>query len=356
MSSPFLSIHLLLHLLLFTSTALSSFICNSTTTATCSSLIGYVPDNETSLSALQSLFQTTLLSLVGANSLPLSTPSSHVVAANKPILISIPCNCSNGNGTSAHVPTYTVKPNDNLDAIAINKFGRFVTNQQIAAANGIPNPNLITPGQVLWIPLPCSCDPVDGDERVHLAHKVAPGSSLDQIAADFGVNKSTVMRLNNISDPATLQASQILDVPLRACSSSISSKSLDSGLRLSNGSYAVTANGCVLCKCTSSFRLRCNLQPNGNTSVCPAAEKCGNLEFGKSSSSGCENTTCDYAGYTNSTGLSILTTNYTDSSTCSSGGGSPTSSPSNHAHAVGMNLSRALIFIHIFLGILALWQ
>lgn len=56
---------------------------------------------------------------------------------------------------------------------------------------------------------------MDGDERVHLAHKVAPQSSLDQIAAEFGVNKSTVMRLNGINDSATLQASQILDVPLR---------------------------------------------------------------------------------------------------------------------------------------------
>ncbi|KAM0949748.1 putative LysM domain-containing protein [Dioscorea sansibarensis] len=348
MASPFLSIHLLLHLLLLTSTALSSFICNSTTAATCSSLIGYVPDNETSLSALQSLFQTTLVSLVGANSLPLDTSSSYRVPAQKPILISIPCNCSNGNGTSAHVPTYTVKPNDNLDNIAVNKFGRFVTFQQIATANGISNPNLITPGELLWIPFPCSCDPVDGEERVHLAHKVAPNSSLEEIAAEFGVNKSTLMRLNGIDDPATLQAAQILDVPLQACSPSISNKSVDSGLRLSNGSYAVTANGCVLCSCTSSFRLSCNILPNRNTSVCPAAPKCGNLEFGKSSFSGCENTTCDYAGYTNSTGLSILTTNYTESTCSNDGGWSPTSGPRSHA--------RALIFVQIFLAILALWH
>lgn len=37
-----------------------------------------------------------------------------------------------------------------------------------------------------------------------------------------------------------------------ACSSSITNNSLDYGLRLANGSYATTANGCITCSCTAT--------------------------------------------------------------------------------------------------------
>ncbi|KAJ0967938.1 hypothetical protein J5N97_024855 [Dioscorea zingiberensis] len=357
--AAFLSIQVLLLLShLFTASA-ANFTCSATATAKCTALIGFVSSNATTLAAIQSLFQIkSTVSLLGANSLPLSTTSSFPVAAGKPFRIPIPCSCVNGIGASDGIPKYTVKSGDILDDIATKKFERFVTIDEIAAANGIPNPNLIQPGQSLRIPLPCSCDPVDGAERVHLAHKVASGSSFDQIAADFGVNKSTLMAINRIDDPTTLQAAQILDVPLRACSSSISKDSMDFGLRLSNGSYAVTANGCVLCNCTSSFRLSCQVAqgPYANaSSTCPAAKNCGNLNFGESTSSGCEQTTCEYAGYTNSTGTSswsILTTSYNgSSSSCTNG--EPTSSPSSHAHSFKMNFSKALIFIQMLLVFLA---
>lgn len=90
---------------------------------------------------------------------------------------------------------------------------------QIATVNNITNVNLIFVGQRLWIPLPCSCDDVDGQQVVHYGHVVASGSNVSQIAADFGTRSETLMRLNNMTDPQQLIAGQVLDVPLRGDSS-----------------------------------------------------------------------------------------------------------------------------------------
>ncbi|MGW4650806.1 LysM peptidoglycan-binding domain-containing protein [Kitasatospora sp. NPDC004289] len=48
--------------------------------------------------------------------------------------------------------TYTVQPGDSLSAIAQRFYGDANRYQQIADANGIPNPDLINPGQTLIIP------------------------------------------------------------------------------------------------------------------------------------------------------------------------------------------------------------
>lgn len=75
--------------------------------------------------------------------------------------------------------------------------------------------NVIYKGQRLWIPLPCSCDDVDGKEVVHLGHVVKQGSSVGEIAAEFGTTEETILRLNGIADAKMLQAGKVLDVPLK---------------------------------------------------------------------------------------------------------------------------------------------
>ena len=81
--------------------------------------------------------------------------------------------------------------------------------------NKIPNANEIAIGQRVWIPLPCSCDRVDGRDVVHYAHVVKSGSSLGAIAAQFGTDNRTLATLNGISGDAELLADIPLDVPLR---------------------------------------------------------------------------------------------------------------------------------------------
>ncbi|OAY65437.1 Chitin elicitor-binding protein [Ananas comosus] len=225
----------------------ANFTCNHTAVAECGGVIGYVAANATTYGAVRSLFQvSTLAALLGANDLPPSTRRARVAA-----------------GASCAV------------------------------------------GDKLWIPLPCSCDPVGGEAVVHLGYSVPHGSTVEGIAEEFGVDNATLMEINGIADPSKLQAEQILDVPLRACSSSIGSNSLDSNLRLANGSYVLTANDCIFCSCSSSsYQLNCD-STNKSSSECDVPKCPGNLFLGSTSSSGCNVTTCAYTGYTNATGLNI---------------------------------------------------
>ncbi|KAK1324534.1 Chitin elicitor-binding protein [Acorus calamus] len=299
-----------LFLLLAASLSYSSavqFKCTSSPAATCQSMIGYTPANSTTLSSVQSLFGVrSLLSLIGANGLPLSASPNQSVSAGSTVRVPIPCACSNGTGALEREPVYVVKKGDGLDFIARTIFSGFVTFQEIAAASGIPDPNNILVGQRLRIPLPCSCDDVDGFPTVHYGHVVASGSTVAQIASEFGTREDTLLRLNGMDDPKKLQAGQILDVPLRACASSILNNSMDHNLLVPNGSYAITANDCVQCSCSSSsYQLACAAAQGlttRNTSVwaqCPSMQCNGNLTLNMTFTVGCNSSTCVYEGYNN---------------------------------------------------------
>ncbi|KAL9244814.1 hypothetical protein vseg_018539 [Gypsophila vaccaria] len=288
-----------------------SFTCR--TTSTCKSLIGYISPNTTTLSHIQALFQVkTLRTLLGVNSLPPTTPPNFTVAANSTVKVPFPCRCFNGTGLSNKVPKYKVVKNDGLSHIAAQVFSGLVTYQQIQAANGIKDANLIIIGQELWIPLPCSCDDVDGEKVVHYGHVVAKGSSVDGIASEFGTTSQTLMNVNGIKDPKGLIAGQVLDVPLRACNSSVMPGSFDYPLLVPNGTYVDTAHNCVMCKCDASKSLTLECQPSGLKAVdwptCPAM-KCpaSNMTLGSSTDpNNCSSSTCAYAGFTKN--QTILTT------------------------------------------------
>lgn len=82
-------------------------------------------------------------------------------------------------------------------------------------ANNITDGNEIIAGDKLWIPLPCSCDEVGGARVVHYAHLVESGSSVEVIAQEYGTTQQILLSLNGITDPKTLQAGAVLDVPLK---------------------------------------------------------------------------------------------------------------------------------------------
>lgn len=215
LAAPAAVLLVLLHLAA-TATA-TNFTCSAPRGTTCDSAIGYRVPNATTYGELLARFNTTTLAgLLGANNLALTTPPTTRVRAKDTVLIPFRCLCAgNGVGQSDHKPVYTVQPQDGLDAIARNSFDAVVTYQEIATANNITDVNLIKIGQKLWIPLPCSCDPVEGAGDVfHLAHIVDGGESTSGIAATFGVTEDTLLKLNKITDPKSLLAGQILDVPL----------------------------------------------------------------------------------------------------------------------------------------------
>lgn len=189
---------------------------NCSSALKCRSLIDYTPPNATTIAAVQSLFEVKhLLSFLGANNLPNDTSPSSPLPASQKIKIPFHCKCGNGTGLSDKHPIYKVRSGDSLDKIAEITFSRLVTFHQIADANGIPDPSKITVGQELWIPLPCSCDEVDGNTVVHYGHLVQPQSSVSAIAGRYNVSEQTILKLNGIADAKDLQAFQVLDIPLQ---------------------------------------------------------------------------------------------------------------------------------------------
>lgn len=194
----------------------AKFVCNSGENTTCGALIGYSHVNGTTLGDIQTLFNVKkLVDILGANNLPINTTKRHEVGPNEVVKVPFPCRCSNGTGLSDRVPLYKIKKGDTLYDIATTTFGGFLKFPQIQVANNISDANNITAGDTIYIPLPCSCDAVGGSRVVHYAHLVAAQSTVEGIAEQFGTTQQILLTLNGISDPKTLQAGQILDVPLQ---------------------------------------------------------------------------------------------------------------------------------------------
>ncbi|KAJ6717026.1 LYSM DOMAIN-CONTAINING GPI-ANCHORED PROTEIN 2 [Salix koriyanagi] len=164
------------------SVAQQAFRCTEKTS--CHSLVGYKSPNTTSISSIQKLFGVkNRHSLLGANNLPLSTPSNYVIREQQVIKIPIPCICFNGTGASNKMPIYTVQPGDTLSYIASDVFMGLLTYPRIQQVNQIENPDKINASQEFWIPLPCSCEEVDGREGCALC---TLGGSREHCGRDRG--------------------------------------------------------------------------------------------------------------------------------------------------------------------------
>ncbi|XP_059433788.1 lysM domain-containing GPI-anchored protein 2-like [Corylus avellana] len=303
-----------------TAQPLAPFKC-SKAGSTCTALIDYVSPNKTTLSVIQNLFQVKKFrNLLGVNNFSSTASENQTISAQQKIRIPFTCFCSNGTGLSNRSPVYTVVGGDGLDHIAAEVFSRLVTYQEIAAANGVADVNKIDVGQELWIPLPCSCDDVDGLKVVHYGHLVDAGSTVDGIAEQYGTTSSTLLSLNQMTNASDLKAAQVLDVPLKACTSNISSTSLDYPLLVAKDTYFYTARNCIKCACDPANNytsLKCEasgLKPLSNWTACPAmqCEGAGNTQYiGNVSSSGCNQTTCAYTGYDSQTIFASLVTEST---------------------------------------------
>lgn len=326
-----------------------------TENATCRSLTDYTSTNTTTLKEIATLFGVKhFLDLLGANNLPSNTNNSYKVNPNQVIKVPFPCKCSNRTGTSNHVPRYKIVPGDGLDAIARVRFAGLVKYQQIQTANKIPDADNITAGATIWIPLPCSCDQVNGSSVMHYAHIVQSESSIQSIAQEYGTSQQTLLKVNGLDDPKKLQAGQLLDVPLPVCNSSIKSDSSDYPFLVPNATYFYTAHQCVKCKCDSTVgnnNLQCeasNLKPINNWSVCPSTECSGSVLLGNTTSTdSCSRTVCDYTGYTSRNISTTLTTQNTCAVAPSGSGDSD--SGASRSMLNGWVLNKLLILIHFLI-------
>lgn len=95
--------------------------------------------------------------------------------------------------------TYTVKYGDNLSTIA-SRFGTSVS--RLASINGLSNPNLIYPGQVLRVN--------GGQTAYNRVYYVKYGDTLSGIANKLGVSMSTLIAKNGIYNANLIYAGQML--------------------------------------------------------------------------------------------------------------------------------------------------
>ncbi|KAF5745802.1 LysM-domain GPI-anchored protein 2 precursor [Tripterygium wilfordii] len=316
-----------------------NFKCTAGTT--CQAIVGYMSPNTTTLASIQSLFNVRhLRSILGANNLPPTTSRNYKVNEQQTIKIPLPCICFNGSSVSNKIPMYTVRPDDGLYYIAAYMYSNLVQYPEIKAVNNLRNEDLILVGQELWIPVPCGCGEVEGERVVHYGHVVEEGTTVEAIADKFGTSEDTLLRLNGISDDSQLIAGHVIDVPVKACNSSIRTDSLDYPLLVSNGTYVHTANNCIMCKCDAANNWTLQCEPSqvrpSNWDSCPTMQCEGNLYIGNTTSNGCSRSSCAYAGYSTAN-QTIFTTLLTES-TCAS-----PPAPGNYASK--MQLSWNLIFI-----------
>lgn len=97
---------------------------------------------------------------------------------------------------------YTVKSGDTLSAIA-KKYGTTVA--ALASDNGIQNPNLIYPGQRLRVRR--------GSAPATRTYTVVRGDWLGRIAAKYGVSVDAIIRVNGIRNPNLIFPGQVLRIP-----------------------------------------------------------------------------------------------------------------------------------------------
>ncbi|KAI3894004.1 hypothetical protein MKX03_034897 [Papaver bracteatum] len=279
--SKFLFCILILFTLTLSAVKSQGFKCKTTTK--CQSQVGYLQRNATTLSQI-------------------ATHKS--ISVNSTIKIPFTCSCNNGKGISDNSPIYNVTSDDFLDRIARDLFSLLITYQEIAAVNNISNPDLIDDGQLLWIPLPCSCDNLDGNQVVHYAHVVVRQNG----NGDLGVTVESILKLNDGNEEPN--AETVLDVPLR-----VTNTSPDYPLLAPSGTYTLTANNCIKCKCDSINKystLHCEPSPPEikvqNWQQCPSVRCIGSgveanrpsYALGKRSyidNTGCNETRCAYTGY-----------------------------------------------------------
>lgn len=98
--------------------------------------------------------------------------------------------------------TYTVQEGDTLSAIAA-LYG--TSYQELAAINGIANPDLIYPGQVLQ---------VTGNPQApsSTTYTVESGDTLSAIAAMYGTNYQHLAAINGIENPDLIYPGQVLRI------------------------------------------------------------------------------------------------------------------------------------------------
>ncbi|MCL7027361.1 hypothetical protein MKW94_014248 [Papaver nudicaule] len=278
----------------------------------CNALVGYTLYTDLKVSQVASLFQVDPISLLTANAIDISYPDveNHILPAK--LFLKIPITCSCVDGIRKSVSTrYKTRPADTLSLIADSVYSGLVSADQIREANSVSDPSVLDVGQILTVPLPCTCFNSSDNNlpAVYLSYVVRPMDTLAGIAAGYSTTLTDLMNVNAMGVPS-IGAGDIIAVPIPACASNFPKSSADFGLAVPNGSYAITAGHCVQCSCgPGNLNLYC--QPASLAVSCSSMQcKSSNLMVGnvtaQPSGGGCNVNSCTYGGIVNGSIVATL--------------------------------------------------
>jgi len=174
------------------------------------------------LSGIARRYGTSARAIKEANSLR----SSHRIVAGKHLLIPLspfgssaenmvippPRTGGRADATSGKL-IYTVKKGDNLSRI-VRDFG--ISLAQLRRWNNLRSSQYIYPGDKLTIYLPTQVGgpPGSPESYTELIYTVKRGDTLWDIANDFGVSLSNLVRENNLKDPASIRPGKKLKIKM----------------------------------------------------------------------------------------------------------------------------------------------
>lgn len=186
----------------------------------------YVVQTDDTMGSIATRFGTTVQALADANNIvnPNFIYIGQVLTVPDGASAQTPTDGSNAPILSISLRTYTVQFGDTMSAIA----ARFDTTvAEIAALNGIANPNWIYVGQVLTIPnsgwqptteaaQPTTAavgDPNSGRPSADQNYVVRHGDTINSISRNFSVPVDEIVSRNGIINPNFIYVGQVLVIP-----------------------------------------------------------------------------------------------------------------------------------------------
>jgi LysM repeat protein len=133
---------------------------------------------------------------------PSATRPATATPAASPTTASSPTATAEASG--GEFIEYTVQPGDTLNGIA-RRYN--TTPEAILAVNEIANPESLTVGAVLRIPVSVS--------DAFIEYTVQPGDTLNGIARRYGVTADDILQINVIPNPRSLTVGTVLRIPRR---------------------------------------------------------------------------------------------------------------------------------------------
>uniref|UniRef100_J3LHG7 LysM domain-containing protein n=1 Tax=Oryza brachyantha TaxID=4533 RepID=J3LHG7_ORYBR len=261
----------------------------------CGALLGYTLYADMKVSEVATLFGADPAALLAANALDFGAPG----AAHRILPV-----------------RYAARPADTLATVADGVFAGLASADQIRNANALASADPdapLDPGQKLVIPLPCVCFNSSDNNlpAMYLSYVVQVGDTVPIIAASYETTVTDIMNVNAMGSPIAAPG-DILAIPLPACTSTFPKSASDHGLVVANGTYALTAGNCVQCSCgPGNLNLYCT--PASLTASCPSMQcshsnvLLGNVST-RTTSAGCNVSTCSYGGFVNGTITTLLST------------------------------------------------